>query len=64
VELNDVVRPSTIEELDFEYNRLWSMEGENYNMEGGFDALKLGQSTLEWNFEKEEDKGISWLDFD
>jgi hypothetical protein len=63
VEFKDAVRTSTIEELDFEYNRLWSMEGENYNTGADFDALKLGQSALEWDFEKEE-KGISWLDFD
>jgi len=45
----EAVKTSTIEELDFEYNRLFTMEGQNYKNEGGFDALKLGQS-LEWNF--------------
>ena len=62
--LKEVVKTSTIEELDFEYNRLWSMGSEGYIMDYGFDGLKLGQSTVEWSFEKEEEKGISWLDLD
>ena len=49
--------------MDFECNRLWNMD--NDGCLDAFDSMRIGQPTVGWGFDKEEEaKGISWLDFD
>ena len=60
------VKPSTLEELDFEYNRLLNLTDGKNEMNGCFLDLEgrdqFGNGNY-WMFEAEE-KPISWSDLD